>query len=98
MRILSDPIVFQWDNGNIHKNLEKHNVTTKEAEEIFILDPFLIKEDLKHSTSTEKRFFGLGQTKRKRKLFVAFTVRAKQIRIISIRDMKGKERQNYEES
>jgi len=98
MRILPEPITFQWDEGNIRKNLEKHNVTTQEAEEIFVLEPFLISEDAKHSTETEKRFNGLGQTKRGRMLFVAFTVRDSQIRVISIRDMKRIERKHYEEA
>jgi uncharacterized DUF497 family protein len=98
MRILPAPIAFQWDDGNIRKNLEKHNVTTQEAEEVFVLEPFLINEDIKHSTDIEKRFSGLGQTKRQRKLFVAFTIREKQIRVISIRDMKRIERIYYEEA
>ena len=98
MRILPAPIAFQWDEGNIRKNLEKHNVTTQEAEEIFVLEPFLIHEDIKHSTDIEKRISGLGQTKRQRKLFVAFTVRERQIRVISIRDMKRIERNYYEEA
>jgi uncharacterized DUF497 family protein len=96
MRILPEPILFQWDQGNIRKNVEKHDVTTQEAEEIFVLEPFLISEDTKHSTTTEQRFNGLGQTKRKRKLFVAFTIRDNQIRVISIRDMKQIERNHYE--
>jgi len=96
MRILPEPIIFQWDKGNIRKNLEKHNVTTQEAEEIFVLEPFLISEDTRHSTATEQRFNGLGQTRRKRKLFVAFTIRDNQIRVISIRDMKQIERSHYE--
>jgi uncharacterized DUF497 family protein len=98
MRILPAPIAFQWDEGNIRKNLEKHNVTTQEAEEVFVLEPFLISEDAKHSTALEKRFSGLGQTKRQRKLFVAFTVREEHIRVISIRDMKRIERKHYEEA
>lgn len=35
IRILPKLIVFQWDSGNIRKNIVKHNVTTQEAEEIF---------------------------------------------------------------
>jgi uncharacterized DUF497 family protein len=53
-------------------------------------------EDTVHSTRTEKRFQALGKTKTDRKLFVAFTLRDKKIRVISIRDMKKKERQAYE--
>jgi len=97
MRILPEPIAFQWDNGNIIKNFEKHNVTIQEAEETFSNEPFVTVEDIKHSTHIEKRFQALGQTKTNRKLFVAFTIRDKKIRIISIRDMKKKERIAYEQ-
>ena len=96
MRVFPEPIAFQWDKGNISKNAEKHNVTIQEAEEVFINDPFIISEDIKHS-SEEQRFYGLGQTKTNRKLFVAFTVRDNKLRVISIRDMKKKERGVYEQ-
>jgi uncharacterized DUF497 family protein len=95
MKILPEPIAFQWDKGNIVKNFEKHSVTTQEAEEVFANEPFIAAEDVKHS-SIEQRFYGLGQTKTHRKLFVAFTVRDRKVRIISIRDMKKKERLVYE--
>lgn len=96
MRTLPEPIAFEWDKGNSAKNFEKHNVTTQEAEEVFASEPFILAEDAKHS-SREQRFYGLGHTKTGRKLFVAFTVRDKKIRVISIRDMKRKERLTYEQ-
>jgi len=98
MNILPKTVIFQWDQGNIHKNLLKHNVTTQEAEEIFTQRPFLTSKDVKHSTSYEQRYQGLGQTKKTRKLQVAFTLRGDKIRIISIRDMDRKERMQYEEA
>jgi len=97
MRIVPEPVTFQWDSGNIVKNFKKHSVTTQEAEEVFTTEPFATFEDSTHSTATEKRYQGLGQTKTGRRLFVAFTIRDKKTRIISIRDMKGKERQAYEQ-
>ena len=90
------PIAFQWDDGNIIKNFEKHRVSVQEAEEVFSNEPFVTVEDIKHSTTAEKRFQALGQTKTSRKLFVAFTVRDRKIRVISIRDMKKNERIAYE--
>lgn len=101
MKILPEPLAFQWDKGNIFKNAKKHNVTVQEAEEVFVNDQFIIAEDTKHSEN-EQRFYGLGQTKTGqtktgRRLFVAFTIRAKTIRVISIRDMKKKERSVYEQ-
>ena len=32
---------FDWDKGNVNKNLEKHKITVKESEEIFFNEPFL---------------------------------------------------------
>lgn len=97
MKILPLPIAFQWDNGNIDKNFKKHRVSVTEAEEIFLNEPFFITNDIKHSSFSELRFYGLGKTKTNRLLFVAFTIRDKKIRIISIRDMKKKERIIYEQ-
>ena len=97
MRILPDPVSFQWDRGNIDKNFNKHNVTIQEAEEVFSRELLVTYEDVKHATDNEKRFQGLGKTKTGRRLFVAFTIRRNAIRVISIRDMKKKERQAYEQ-
>lgn len=98
MRILPKTIAFQWDTGNIRKNLIKHSVTTQEAEEIFTQRPFLTSKDIRHSSDKEQRYHGLGQTKKKRRLQVTFTLRKEEIRIISIRDMDRKERKQYEET
>lgn len=96
MRILPSPIAFQWDEGNSEKNVTKHGVTVQESEELFASIPFVTAEDTQHSTVTEKRYQGLGQTRAGRKLFVSFTIRDYKVRVISIRDMKRKERQAYE--
>jgi len=68
MKILSEPIIFDWDLGNFFKNLKKNKVTVQESEEVFGNEPF-IEEDTKHSTVYEQRFQGLGKTKLARKLF-----------------------------
>lgn len=95
MKILPDPISFVWDKGNIDKNL-KHEVTNKEAEEIFESDPIFIFKDEKHSLS-ENRYMIWAVTQKKRKLSVFFTMRKDKIRIISARDMHKKERRAYGE-
>ena len=89
---------FQWDIGNIDKNLTKHNVENWECEQVFFNKPLLVHADESHSTQIEKRFYILGQTDIKRKLFIVFTVRDDLIRIISGRDMSRKERKAYEEA
>jgi uncharacterized protein len=96
MRILRLPAVFIWDEGNLIKNLKKHNVTIAEAEELFSNEPFTAILDDKHSTINEKRYQALGKTKTNTKLFTAFTIRDNKIRIISVRDMNRKEKAAYE--
>lgn len=88
---------FEWDEGNIGKNWEKHKVSHIECEEIFFNIPIIVRKDALHSTS-EARYFVLGKTDRDRLLFVVFTVRGARIRIISARDMNRKERKVYEQT
>lgn len=96
MKILPDPISFDWDKGNRDKNLKKHNVTDREAEEVFKNRPTFIFKDEKHSL-VEKRYMIWGTTNTGRKLAVIFTIRKNKIRVISSRDMHKKERREYEE-
>ena len=86
---------FQWDDGNLEKNWERHRVTDEEAEEIFFNDPLVAGSDEGHSKQ-ERRYFALGQTDAGRRLFVAFTIRKKLIRVISARDMTRRELRVYE--
>ena len=86
---------FEWDAGNINKNSESHHVTPQEAEQVFFNHPLLVADDSWHSAE-ERRFFVLGQTDGNRALFIAFTVRNGQIRVISARDMSRRERKVYQ--
>lgn len=90
------PLEFDWDEHNIEKNWEKHNVNFKECEEIFFNEPLKTFYDVKHSQE-EVRFIALGKTDENRKLFIAFTIRSRKIRVISARDMSQKERGIYEQ-
>ena len=85
---------FDWDEGNKDKNL-KHNVTFKEAEEVFFNKPLKIYPDVKHSL-VEKRFLALGITNQGRKLAIIFTLRQEKIRVIFARAQSSKERRHYE--
>lgn len=87
---------FDWDKANIHKSWKKHNVSPKEAEEIFFNEPLLVADDIKHSKN-EIRYYALGKTNSERKLMIVFTVRKKKIRVISARDMSKKERRIYDQ-
>lgn len=86
---------FEWDAGNLNKNLAKHDVTCREAEEIFFNQPLIVAPDPAHS-QTEPRFRVLGRTNRDRLLHLNFTARGDQLRIISARPMNRPERTIYE--
>jgi uncharacterized DUF497 family protein len=85
---------FDWDEGNLAKNWEKHRVSASECEQVSFNSPLIAGLDEKHS-NRELRYYALGITDGKRKLFIAFTVRQKLIRMISARDMSQKERKAF---
>jgi len=87
---------FDWDRGNIDKNWEKHQVMFWECEEIFFNEPLLVQSDEKHSNPAEIRYYALGKTNFKRRLFVVFTIRNNSIRVISARSMSQKEKHIYQ--
>ncbi|MEI8143502.1 MAG: BrnT family toxin [Candidatus Berkelbacteria bacterium] len=84
---------FDWDAGNIEKNLIKHKITNSESEEVFF-NPNLVLPDDHHSTS-EARYFLLGETETGRVIFIVFTIRGDKIRVISSRVASHKERKIY---
>ena len=87
---------FQWDRGDIDKNLIKHNVENWECEQVFFNRPLLVLDDPKHSVS-EKRWAAFGKTDTDRFLVAIFSKRDNSIRIISARDMNKRERKFYDE-
>ena len=91
---LEDCTGFEWDEGNLDKNWERHGVAFWECEEVFLNRPLVVRPDSEHS-KTEPRYYALGHTEADRLLFVAFTIRRKLIRPISARDMTAKERRAY---
>lgn len=95
MKIFREPVEFEWDKGNIDKNLMDHGVSDKEAEEVFDSPSKFIFKDEKHSL-VENRYMIWGVTNKTRKLAVFFTLRENKVRIISARDMNRKERRTYE--
>ena len=90
-RALAQATGFDWDEGNLEKNLVKHDVVFWEAEEVFFNLPLVVRLDSEHSVS-EPRYFALGKTDAGRRLFLTFTLRETLIRVISTRDMTRRER------
>src|SRR5207248_3155822 len=89
---------FEWDAANSRKSDEKHGVTQAEAEQVFLNEPLLILDDMKHSES-EPRFHALGRSTAGRRLHVTFTVRGAGTltRVISARNMSRQERARHEQ-
>jgi uncharacterized DUF497 family protein len=87
---------FQWDRGNINRNLIKHNVENWECEQVFFNRLLIVLDDPKHSVS-ENRWTAFGKTDSNRFLVLIFAKRNNLIRIISARDMNKRERKFYDE-
>lgn len=83
---------FDWDESNISKILKRFKL--HEVEEFFWQELLIIEDDL-HSL-TEKRFIAVGMGPLHKPMFVCFTIRNGNIRIISARFMRAKELERYE--
>jgi uncharacterized protein len=94
---LSQVAGFDWDDGNDRKSLGRHDVTSAEAEQVFVDRHMVVTDDVRHSQG-EARYHALGKTLDGRLLHVTFTLRDHQttIRVISARDANRKERPRYE--
>ncbi len=98
VEFLSRPVFkFQWDSGNESKSQQKHGITTTEAEEIFYDKDILPLGIQTQPLPTEIRFGVIGKTANEKILFVSFTLRESEIRIISARKANKLEREIYEE-
>jgi hypothetical protein len=86
---------FDWDAANWTKSADKHLVTCDEAEEVLKGHRFVPLGQQIEPVTTEPRFGILGETSKGRLLFVAFTIRNEQIRVISARPMNRKEKSWY---
>lgn len=94
MRAWAEFVEFDWDAGNRDKNWATHRVSDSECEEVFFNQPLVRRHGPSHSRE-EHRFRALGRTDAGRRLFVAFTMRGKLLRVISAREMTRRERRFY---
>ena len=88
---------FDRDDANAPKIWEKHEVSPMECEQVFFNLPLVAGHDEKHS-GAETRYYVLGRSDARRRLFVVVTVREGRLRVISARDMSRKERKAFESS
>lgn len=92
---LPEPIAFNWDQFNTNKILIKHHLEPNIIEEAFFDTNKKILKDTLHSEQ-EKRYVLLGKTNNHKILFIVFTLRNKQIRVISARPLNKSKKHLYE--
>ncbi len=98
MKVRERVFGFDWDRGNVGKNFKNHDVSEKEAEEVFLDENKREYPDPKHS-QREIRKVVAGRTRKGRLLFIVYTTRKNFIRIISARDLnKRREGDLYEKA
>ena len=85
---------FEWDEANMLKNWEKHEVSPFECEQVFFNRP-LVAHHSEGRIEEEERYYVLGKTDAGRMLFLVFTMRGDRIRVISARPMSRGERKVY---
>jgi hypothetical protein len=87
---------FEFDPAKAASNLKKHGVSFEEAVTVF-RDPLssTLLDD-QHSAD-ETRFITVGQSAKRRILFVVYTETTSGIRLIGARLATATERQQYEE-
>jgi uncharacterized DUF497 family protein len=86
---------FEWDAGNSTKSIEKHSVSCREAEEVFLEHHFVPLGEQYLPPPPEPRYGVLGETHEGKLLFLVFTLRDQKIRVISARPMNGREKKFY---
>ena len=87
---------FEWDEGNLSKNPQKHRISNEEAEEVFFRDPWVA--DASRPGDNEPRWAALGQSEGGRLLRIIFAMRGRKLRVISARPASKKETTNYEKA
>lgn len=85
---------YQWDINKAASNLRKHSVDFADAVSVFADELALTTEDKR---STEERFITIGLDALGRVLVVIYTLREREIRLISARKATRTERQQYAE-
>lgn len=89
---------FEWDLGNLAKNLKKHGISWEEAESVFEQQEAIrVLGEQSSPKANEPRYGLLGLTSELKPVFVCFTIRGSEIRIIHIRKMNRRERRFYAE-
>lgn len=83
---------FEWDEEKNKRNINKHGISFQIAARVFLDDNLIILPDETHSIN-EERYIAIGKIERI--LYVVFTERIDNIRIISARRATTLEEELY---
>jgi uncharacterized protein len=87
-------MAYQWDTDKAATNLRKHGIDFADAVSVFSDDLAITISDERFD---EERFITIGMDALGRVLVVVYTLRGKDIRLISARPATRPERRQYEE-
>lgn len=85
---------YEWDQKKRESNLQKHNIDFIDLVPIFE-DEHAITIEIDEQIYKEKRYVTVGRDPEDRILTVVYTLRGKNIRIISARIASKSERKQY---
>ena len=88
---------FVWDTLKAAANVQRHAISFEEAQSVF-RDPLAVTLDDQRHSDQELREILIGHSDKGRLLFVCFTARAEDIRLISAREATRLEREKYEDN
>jgi len=89
-------VIYEWDPEKAKANLRTHRLSFEEAATVF-LDPLAVTYPDPDHSEEEKREITIGQSGRRRVVFVSHIQRGDRIRIISARKATRRERKQHEE-
>lgn len=84
---------FEWDEAKNKINQEKHGISFETAAYVFQDEHYIEMYDFEHSDAEEERFIAIGRVGKI--LFVVFTERKDNVRLISARLATEAERRLY---
>ncbi len=85
---------IEWDEDKADRNFKKHDVSFEEAATVFNDREAITLNDTFHSEE-EERYIDIGMSSQGRPIFVVYTERGQNIRIISARPCTTREAKLY---
>lgn len=87
-----EPGIFRWDRANID-HIARHNLEPEDVEEA-LLDPGGINAPA-YNAASERRYGLIGATEAGRVLYVVYTERSGDFRVVTARDADVSQKRRY---